>query len=117
MRAFFETWFVPNRLRADDGTETGLITGYYEPMLYGARKRGGAYQTPLYRVPDDLVSVELASVYPALKGMRLRGRLVGKKVVPYGTRAEIARAAVPGQELVWVNDPVVSVISWISYSG
>lgn len=117
VRAFFETWFTPNQLRADDGSDTGLITGYYEPMLYGSRKRGGAYQTPLYRVPDDLVSVELASVYPALKGMRLRGRLVGKKVVPYGTRAEIARAAVPGQELAWVNDPVEAFFLEVQGSG
>ncbi len=117
VRAFFETWFVPNQLRAGDGADTGLITGYYEPMLYGARKRGGAYQTPLYAVPDDLVSVELASVYPTLKGMRLRGRLVGKKVVPYGTRAEIARADVAGKELVWVNDPVEAFFLEVQGSG
>jgi membrane-bound lytic murein transglycosylase A len=117
VRAFFETWFIPNQLRAEDGADTGLITGYYEPMLYGARKRGGAYQTPLYQVPDDLVTVDLASVYPALKGMRLRGRLVGKKVVPYGTRAEIARADVPGKELVWVNDPVEAFFLEVQGSG
>ena len=117
VRAFFETWFVPNQLRAADGADTGLITGYYEPMLYGARKRGGAYQTPLYGVPDDLVSVELAGVYPALKGMRLRGRLVGKIVVPYGTRAEIARADIAGKELVWVNDPVEAFFLEVQGSG
>jgi membrane-bound lytic murein transglycosylase A len=117
VRAFFETWFVPNQVRAADGADTGLITGYYEPMLYGSRKRGGAYQTPLYAVPDDLVSVELAGVYPSLKGMRLRGRLVGKKVIPYGTRAEIARADVPGKELVWVNDPVEAFFLEVQGSG
>jgi len=117
VRAFFEAWFVPNQLRAADGADAGLITGYYEPMLYGARKRGGAYQTPLYAVPEDLVSVELASVYPALKGMRLRGRLVGKKVIPYGTRAEIARADVAGKELVWVNDPVEAFFLEVQGSG
>jgi membrane-bound lytic murein transglycosylase A len=117
VRTFFETWFIPNQLRAEDGADTGLITGYYEPMLYGARKRGGAYQTPLYQVPDDLVTVDLASVYPALKGMRLRGRLVGKKVVPYGTRAEIARADVAGKELVWVNDPVEAFFLEVQGSG
>ena len=36
-----------NLVRAPDGADTGLITGYYEPLLHGARKRGGAYQTPL----------------------------------------------------------------------
>jgi membrane-bound lytic murein transglycosylase len=92
---FFETWFVPNQVRAADGADTGLITGYYEPMLRGAPQARRAFQTPLYRVPDDLLTVDLASVYPDLKNMRLRGRLVGKKVVPYGTRAEIERADMP----------------------
>ncbi|MGB9110891.1 MAG: MltA domain-containing protein, partial [Telluria sp.] len=117
VRQYFETYFVPNMVRASDGADTGLITGYYEPMLHGARKRGGAYQTPLYKVPDDLVTVDLASVYPNLKGMRLRGRLVGKTVVPYGTRAEIERARLPGKELVWVDDPVEAFFLEVQGSG
>jgi membrane-bound lytic murein transglycosylase A len=117
IRQYFETYFVPNLVRAADGADTGLITGYYEPMLHGARKRGGAYQTPIYKVPDDLITVDLASVYPNLKGMRLRGRLVGKTVVPYGTRAEIERARLPGKELVWVDDPVEAFFLEVQGSG
>lgn len=117
IRLFFESFFVPNQVRAADGADSGLITGYYEPMLHGARKRGGPYQTPLYRVPDDLLTVDLASVYPDLKGMRLRGRLVGKKVVPYGTRAEIERADAAGKELLWVDDPVEAFFLEVQGSG
>jgi membrane-bound lytic murein transglycosylase A len=117
IRQYFETYFVPNQVRAADGADTGLITGYYEPMLHGARQRGGAYQTPIYRVPDDLITVDLASVYPNLKGMRLRGRLVGKTVVPYGTRADIERARLPGKELVWVDDPVEAFFLEVQGSG
>ncbi|KQV51443.1 murein transglycosylase A [Massilia sp. Root335] len=117
IRQYFETYFVPNLVRAPDGADAGLITGYYEPMLHGARRRGGAYQTPLYKVPDDLLTVNLASVYPSLKGMRLRGRLVGKTVVPYGTRAEIERARIPAKELVWVDDPVEAFFLEVQGSG
>jgi membrane-bound lytic murein transglycosylase A len=117
IRQFFETYFVPNLVRAPDGADAGLITGYYEPMLRGARQRGGAYQTPLYKVPDDLITVDLASVYPSLKGMRLRGRLVGKTVVPYATRADIERARLPGKELVWVDDPVEAFFLEVQGSG
>jgi membrane-bound lytic murein transglycosylase A len=117
IRSYFETWFVPNQIRAADGADTGLITGYYEAMLRGARKRGGAYQTPLYRVPDDLLTVDLASVYPDLKGKRLRGRLVGKKVVPYSTRADIERADIAGKELLWVDDPVEAFFLEVQGSG
>jgi len=117
VRRFFETWFVPNLVRAADGADTGLITGYYEAMLYGSRKRGGAYQTPLYRVPDDLLTVDLGSLYPQLKGMRLRGRLAGKTVVPYSSRAEIARAPLKDKELLWVNDPVEAFFLEVQGSG
>jgi membrane-bound lytic murein transglycosylase A len=117
VRQYFETYFVPNLVRAPDGADTGLVTGYYEPLLHGARTRGGAFQTPLYKVPDDLVTVDLASVYPSLKGMRLRGRLVGKTVVPYGTRAEIERARIPGKELLWVDDPVEAFFLEVQGSG
>jgi membrane-bound lytic murein transglycosylase A len=117
VRQYFESWFVPNQVRAADGADTGLITGYYEPMLHGARRRGGAYQTPLYKVPDDLLNIDLASIYPKLKGMVLRGRLSGRKVVPYGTRADIERANLPGKELVWVNDPVEAFFLEVQGSG
>ncbi|MGX4642687.1 murein transglycosylase A [Massilia sp. SYSU DXS3249] len=117
IRSYFETYFVPNQMRMPDGLDTGLITGYYEPMLNGSRKRGGAFQTPLYRVPDDLLTVDLASAYPSLKNMRLRGRLVGKKVVPYSTRAEIERAPLSGKELVWVDDPVEAFFLEVQGSG
>jgi membrane-bound lytic murein transglycosylase A len=117
IRQYFETWFVPNIVRAEDGADTGLITGYYEPMLRGSRKRAGAFQTPLYKVPDDLLTIDLGNVYPNLKNMRLRGRLVGKKVVPYSTRAEIERANLPGKELVWVDDPVEAFFLEVQGSG
>lgn len=117
IRRYFEAYFVPNLVRSADGADAGLITGYYEAALRGARKRGGAYQTPLYKVPDDLITVDLASVYPSLKGMRLRGRLSGKTVVPYGTRAEIERARIPGKELLWVDDPVEAFFLEVQGSG
>jgi membrane-bound lytic murein transglycosylase A len=96
IRLFFETFLQPQRVIAPDGSDSGLVTGYYEPLLRGTRRQGGIYQTPLYKVPDDMLTIDLASVYPELKGKRLRGRLQGKKVVPYASRAEIARADFKG---------------------
>lgn len=117
IRLFFESFFVPNQVVAADGASSGLVTGYYEPLLRGARKRGGPYQTPLYRVPDDLLTIDLAGVYPELKGMRLRGRLNGKKVVPYSTRADIERAEMTGKELLWVDDAVEAFFLQVQGSG
>ena len=118
VRLFFETFFVPNQVRDAEGSDTGLVTGYYEPLLHGSRKRGGAFQTPLYGVPDDLVTVDLASVYPELKTMRLRGRIVGKKLVPYATREDIDKGVgVAGKELFWVDDAVEAFFLEVQGSG
>jgi membrane-bound lytic murein transglycosylase A len=117
IRTFFEAFLEPNQVIAPDGATDGLITGYYEPLLHGARKKGGPYQTPLYKVPDDMLTIDLASVYPELKGMRLRGKLVGKKVVPYSTRAEIEAANFSGKELLWVDDAVESFFLQVQGSG
>jgi membrane-bound lytic murein transglycosylase A len=117
IRTFFEAFLEPNQVIAPDGASDGLITGYYEPLLHGARKKGGSYQTPLYKVPDDMVTIDLASVYPELKGMRLRGKVVGKKVVPYATRADIESASFSGKELLWVDDPVESFFLQVQGSG
>jgi membrane-bound lytic murein transglycosylase A len=117
IRTFFEAFMVPNQVVAPDGATDGLVTGYYEPLLRGARKKGGVYQTPLYKVPDDMITVDLASVYPDLKGMRLRGKVVGKKLVPYPTRAEIATSELKGKELLWVDDPVEAFFLEVQGSG
>ncbi|MYM37039.1 murein transglycosylase [Duganella sp. FT94W] len=117
IRRFFETFMEPNQVIAPDGATDGLITGYYEPLLRGARKKGGVYQTPLYQVPDDMVTIDLAGVYPELKGMRLRGKVVGKKVLPYAARADIESPGFNGKELLWVDDPVESFFLQVQGSG
>jgi membrane-bound lytic murein transglycosylase A len=89
VRAFFQQRFQPYEVFNTDSTLEGTITGYYEPLLRGDRTPNGKARFPLYAMPDDLIVVDLASVYPELKSMRLRGRLQGNKVLPYFTRGEI----------------------------
>ncbi|WP_395824237.1 murein transglycosylase A [Collimonas sp.] len=118
VREFFQSLFTPYQIINPDGSDNGLVTGYYEPLLRGARKRGSPYQTPLYRAPDDLITVDLASIYPELKGLRLRGRLVGNKVVPYANRAELDKSgALVGKELLWVDDPIDAFFLQVQGSG
>jgi membrane-bound lytic murein transglycosylase A len=118
IRLFFESFFVPHQVFNADGSGNGLITGYYEPLLRGARRRGGPYQVPLHKAPDDLLTVDLSTVYPELKGMRLRGRLVGNKVLPYPSRAEMTQSgALNGKELLWVDDAVEAFFLQVQGSG
>src|SRR5690606_4189740 len=98
--------------------ETGLITGYYEPVLNGARRRGGVFQTPLYAVPDDLVTVELGALYPALQGERIRGRLEGRRLTPYPDRARLADGRLlAGKEIGWVDSAIDAFFLQIQGSG
>jgi membrane-bound lytic murein transglycosylase A len=117
--SFFELNFDPwQALNADDST-TGMVTGYYEPLLHGSRTRTAKYKYPLYSVPQDMLTIDLASVYPDLKGRRLRGRVQGNKVVPYLDRGEIDREAGPlgGLELAWVDDAIEVFFLHIQGSG
>lgn len=118
LRSYFETYYVPHQVSNADSTVTGMITGYYEPLLRGARSRGGPYQTALYRVPEDLLTIDLAGLYPELKNMRLRGRLVGNKVVPYFSRADMAQQdSLAGKELFWVDNAIDAFFLQVQGSG
>lgn len=118
-RTFYQTWFSPYQVINPDGSEQGLITGYYEPLLKGSRSHSERFCYPLYGTPEDLIEVDLAELYPQLKGMRLRGRLSGKKLLPYYSRAAID-AGVPSLKervLFWVENPVELFFLQIQGSG
>ena len=118
----FDAWSLAN---ADGGRE-GMVTGYYEPVLAGSRTRSERFRYPVYGVPADLVAVDLEGVVPEVKGLRLRGRLDGARLVPYWTRGEIEDSAGAVGEasgkfnapvLAWVEDPVELFFLHIQGSG
>jgi membrane-bound lytic murein transglycosylase A len=118
VRRFFEDQFVPHELTDAKGTASATITGYYEPLLRGSRTRGGPYQVPIYKAPKDLINVDLSSIYPEIRHLRLRGRLENGRVVPYPSRAEIeTKQLLAGQELLWVDDIVEAFFLQVQGSG
>ncbi len=119
LREFFEARFRPWRVSNPDGSSEGLVTGYYEPLLRGSRVRGKAFAHALYGVPDDLLVVDLGGLYPELKSLRLRGRLDGRRVVPYWSRAELTpdSPVLAGKALFWVADPVELFFLQVQGSG
>jgi len=118
-RAFFESHFEVRPVYAEDGETQGLITGYYEPLLKGSWERSEEFRYPLYGVPDDLLVVDLGAVYPQLKGLRLRGKLAGNRVVPYYDRAQLDEdhGLLQGREILWVNSPVDLFFLHVQGSG
>lgn len=113
--------FLENKLQAwqvlsSQGSDSGLITGYYEPLLSGSRQPGNG-RVPIYGVPADLLTVDLGSLYPELKHLRLRGRVQGNKVVPYYSRAELEANADKPPILAWADDAIELFFLQIQGSG
>lgn len=118
VRRFLQTYLQPWRLYgADNQIASNTVTGYYEPLVHGSRQQGGVYQWPLYGVPSDLLTIDLGAIYPELAGKRVRGKLDGKRVVPYDTRAIIDAASKRPPVVAWVNDPVDNFFLQVQGSG
>jgi membrane-bound lytic murein transglycosylase A len=117
LRALIEANFVPYRV--GDAGSSGLFTGYYEPELSGSRAPDARHRWPLYRPPDDLVTVDLGSFAEDLKGRRLVGRVADGRLVPYPARAEIDSGKLDGKalELLWLDDPVDVFFLHVQGSG
>lgn len=115
-KTFFERQLTPWRMT---NSTTSMVTGYYEPLLNGSRTRRGVYQHAVYAAPPDLLTIDLGDLRPDLKGQRLRGRIDGKRVVPYYDRADIesGRAPVAGREILYVDDAVELFFLQIQGSG
>ncbi len=94
-RAFFEQYFTPFQLRNSDGTAEGLVTGYYEPLVRGARVRHAPYLYPLYRWPPGMAR---KAALPA------RAALLGSPLLK-------------GAELVYLDDPVEAFFLQVQGSG
>jgi len=98
IRQYFEANFQVYEVRnSATGNESGLITGYYEPVMNGSQTRTVKYTVPLYGLPN------------AWKG---------SKPNPAPTRAELMGSGVlRGSELAWVQDPVAAAFMQIQGSG
>jgi membrane-bound lytic murein transglycosylase A len=97
-RAWMVQRLRPYRVEPLQSSEP-LLTGYYEPMLDGARLPSAAQQVPLYRPPADLAARR-----------------------PWYSRQEIdtqpqARTALRGREIAYVADPLDALALQIQGSG
>jgi membrane-bound lytic murein transglycosylase A len=116
-RAFFETYFTAHRVVQD--IAPGLLTGYYEPVLDGARTPGARFKTPVYRRPPDLVNLVAESERGALAHALTHARKTAAGVEPYATRTEIEEGALAGRglEFLWLEDAVDTFFMHIQGSG
>ena len=97
-----------------------FFTGYYEPLLQGGLNESGKFPVPLYRVPSDLVAVNLSDFDEKYGNRVLRGKIVDQKFVKYDDRDEISykdslrSRATP---LAWVKNDIELFFLQIQGSG
>lgn len=120
-RAFFEAGFRPWQvIPAAGGDDSGLITGYYEPVLRGALQPDATYSVPVWGLPDDLVP-RVAGADGVTGGRRVvqDGR---QTLAPYWSRGQIqsdpaVRAALDRHVVVWLENPVDALFLQVQGSG
>ena len=97
-----------------------LFTGYYEPTYEASLVHDEVFRYPLYRVPDDLIGIDLSLFGERFKGEKIIGRVDGKKVLPYYSRRQIEVERVlegRGLEIGWLKDPLDVAFLHIQGSG
>ncbi len=118
-RSFFETYYTPYRIAG--APKPGLVTGYYEPEIDGARGKSDKFPVPVYGRPDDLVAVtpDETRAKDSAEGTLTAMRKTDDGLVPYYTREEIDKGALQGRglELVYLADPVELFFMQVQGSG
>jgi len=97
-----------------------LFTGYYEPTYEASLVHDEVFRYPLYRVPDDLIGIDLSLFGERFKGEKIIGRVDGKKVLPYYSRRQIEVERMlegRGLEIGWLKDPLDVAFLHIQGSG
>jgi len=97
-----------------------LLTGYFEPLIRGSLRPTSALSQPIYRRPDDLITIPLGAFSQRFKEeSALKGRLAKGRVVPYYSREDIdGKHTLKGRglEICWV-DPIDAFFLQIQGSG
>jgi membrane-bound lytic murein transglycosylase A len=97
--------------------DKAILTGYYEPLLYGSRIKKSPYLYPLYNPPSDLLHVRLADAYEKLKNMRLRGKLINGEIVAYDDRESINKNENNLSAICYVSDRISRFFLEVQGSG
>jgi len=103
-----------------DGRGEVFFTGYYEPLLDARSEPTEPFSHPIYGIPGDLVTVDLAEFGIENDPPSLVGRVDRKKVVPYHDRDAIDfGAGLPAEVEVigYVDDPVDAFFLHVQGSG
>ena len=102
------------------GSRRMLFTGYYEPIYEGRLARDEVFRFPVYRLPNDLIRIDLSPFGERFKGETIVARIEGRKVQPYFSRSQIeGERALEGKglEIAWLKDPLDVFFLHVQGSG
>ena len=118
IKIFFEYWFIPFQFIHKRPVK-GLFTGYYVPIVSGSLVKTTKYNVPIYSLPDNLITANTRAFSQKLPVTKLVGRIVGKKMVPFYSRAEIDDGALgdTAQILAYVESEIDRLTIEIEGSG
>ncbi|MCK9473004.1 murein transglycosylase A [Sulfurimonas sp.] len=105
-KEFLTSYFTPYKISLPNDDKDGLLTGYYEPEIKGSLTKKEPYVYPVYTTPKDLVVIDLSQQYPELKNYRLRGRVVGNRVVPYYDRKNVNITPIDSEVLCYTDSKI-----------
>ncbi|MFO7965112.1 MAG: MltA domain-containing protein [Desulfobacterales bacterium] len=118
-RYIADHYFVYQAIGRNNEREV-LFTGYFEPEIKGSPVKTDRYVYPVYAMPDDLMTIDLALFSSKYEGEKIIGRLHDGTVVPYYTREEIEEApefSQAAEPIAWVQDPVALFFLHVQGSG
>jgi len=98
VRQFFEQHFIPRQSVAGDGSVQGLVTGYYEPLIYGSRTQLPGTPWPILAPPSDMQQGSTYLTRAELEKRRVQGKL-------------------PARALFWTADPIDLFFLQVQGSG
>jgi membrane-bound lytic murein transglycosylase A len=109
-RRFFETRFTA------EPAGRGLMTGYFEPELRGAREPGPGFPAALRPRPADLIELDPAALTAPERGIRRR---IADRIEPLPDRAGIEAGALDdaAPPFLWLADRVEKFFLQIQGSG
>ena len=102
------------------GSKKVLFTGYFEPIFDGSLESDSMYKYPIYRRPDNLLTIHLGLFRSKFSGQRIMARIQGNSLVPYYTRKNITEGKILEEknlEIAWLKDSLDVSILQIQGSG
>jgi membrane-bound lytic murein transglycosylase A len=111
-RKFFETYFRPFHWK---NYHKGKFTGYYSPTIEGSTVKTADFKVPVYDLPKDLVTANTGQRHHR----HVAGHVVGRRLKPYFTRAQIYQGAIRGKAKIvaWLKSPLDAMLLEIEGSG